>query len=305
MNQHLTIAYLTSRKDPKIEWFFDSMGNQTDAVDGITISVIVVDFHYDERPGHFEASNIKHVACKPSVWQGKHRLTSVDYFAASNARNTALCHAQDGWIAYVDDLSVLMPGWMNAVREAMNGHKVVFGAYKKVKKLKVENGIAVSYEEFPGGVDSRWNSGRDGAPVVASGSWMFGCSLVAPVEAFLTVGGWPEALCDSVGGEDYVAGIMMQNSGYEFLYDRRMFTLESEEHHHEGTPMKRIDKGVSPRDKSHAILNTAMGGLRTHPNYFGEEGIRGLRQRILKGEQFPIAQVPEHDWWDAQPLREM
>lgn len=307
MNHPLTIAYMTSRRDCRIEWFLDSLQNQMKPTD--SIRVVVVDFWNDERPegwlSEYPSESLIRTAPKPNVWQGKYKLTKEDWFAASNARNTALCLATDGWIAYVDDLSVLMPHWLQSVREAMNGTKIVLGAYKKVKHLKVEKGIAVSYEEFANGIDSRWPKGRDDKPVTAAGSWLYGCSLAGPVEAFLKVGGWPEALCDSLGSEDYIEGIMLEKAGYEFLYDRRMLTLESDELHWQLPIMVRTDKGVSPNDKSHAVLKMAMGGMKFHPNHFGDEGIRGLRQRILRGEPFPFYGIPQHDYYDGQPLSEM
>ena len=46
--------------------------------------------------------------------------------------------SDDGWIVYVDDLSVLMPGWWEQVKLAMAGNYVACGAFRKVNKLVVE-----------------------------------------------------------------------------------------------------------------------------------------------------------------------
>lgn len=308
---HLTIAYLTNRLDPKIEWFFDSLQRETGG-NGSGWSLVVVDFNHADRPSDFiTIPDVDHVPPKPTVWQGPHRLTKDNYFAAANARNTALCLASDGWIVFVDDLSVLMPGWLAAVREAMAKGYVACGAYRKVKNLVVEAGKAVSFEHHAAGVDHRWNYGRDDKPVKCGGNWAYGCSLALPVDLALSVGGYPEALCDGCGYEDTVFGLMLENAGATFRYDRRMLTLESEEHHHlPGQFFKRDDpcKGdpnASPRDdQSHAMLNYARAN-RYHPNYFGAEGIRGLRQRVLAGEDFPVMQIPEHRWFDGKPLAEL
>lgn len=133
---------------------------------------------------------------------------------------------------------------------------------------------------------------------------MFGCSVAMPVDAILAINGFDEDCC-LLGGEDYIAGLMLEKAGYRFIYDPRMMTLESEEAHHDGSGMPRFDKGKSPNDKSHAILNMVLGGRHVAPNYFGEGGLRALRQRILNGESFPICQVPQHDWYDGQPLSEL
>lgn len=317
---NLTIAYLTNRIEPKIDWFFDSLERQFNVTQ---IKIVVVDFYKDVRP--LNVRGALHVSPKPTVWQGKHRLTKEDYFAASNARNTAICYAQDGYIAFVDDLSVLMPAWFQSVRESVLARKkqVVCGAYRKVKNLEIENGKVKSFvvhrdaEGKDVGLDSRWNDGSDSKLIDIGGGRLFGCSLVAPVEAFLEINGWPE-ICDSVGGEDYIAGMVLENNGYKIMYDRRMLTCESEEHHYYTTGthagwdngvivasgFRRIDKGVSPNDKSHRIIEVCKGEKRFN-NYFGDGGIRELRNRILNGELFPVKNIPEHDFFDGQPLSEM
>lgn len=298
----LTIAYSTNRREPRWKWFLDSLRRETGGnYDGI--KVVVVDFFQEDRP-HSLPSYVTHVTPKPTVWQGKHRLTSKDYFAASNARNTALCLAPDGYIAHVDDLSVLMPGWLGAVREAIKGNYVVLGAYKKVLGLQVDDNGMAAWKEFQSGIDSRWNAGSKYRAVKASGRWLFGCSVAGPVEAFLSINGWDED-ADSMGGEDYLCGIMLERAGWQIMYDRRMLTLESEEDHHVERPFVRIIKH-QPCDASVKLLNHVLHqGRDKAPNYFGLEGIRPLRNRVLAGEPFPITTIPEHHWPDGQPLREM
>lgn len=312
----LSIAYFTSRKEPKLNWFFDSLHRETGG-DYSGIKIIIVDFWKDERPwdqdtwtaaAHTSGRCIlEHVTPKPTVWQGEHKLTKEEWFAASNARNTAVCLAPDGWIAFVDDVSVLMPGWLQHVREAMAGDQkaVTCGAYRKVKDLVVENGNVVSFTDHPGGHDNRYGYGSDIGAVECHGNWLYGCSLVAPVQAFLDINGWPEALCDGLSFEDCICGIMLGKKGYRFRYVRSMMTYESEELHAQLPVMKRSDYGVSPNDKSHAVLKMAQTGNGWHPNYFGEEGIAGLRRRVLAGEPFPIVQCPEHEWYTSTPLKDL
>lgn len=316
---------MTNRADSRIEWFLDSLNREGGFCSGI--KVVVVDFTSKTAGGiakslGVEVSipildgekydsfiSVRHP--KPSVWQGPHRLTKEDFFAASNARNTALCLAPDGWIAYVDDLSVLMPGWLSAVREAMASGYIALGAYKKVKNLVVKNGIATSYDEFPGGIDSRWCWGKDNAPVRANGGMMYGCSVAMPVEALLTINGWPEDLCDGLGSEDYCCGLALQNAGYTFWYDRRMLTLESEELHHVEKPFRKDDwhfengkpvrGGNGGSDKSHAALEIAKQS-RHFPNHFN---IREMREKVLRGEPFQVERIPEHDWYSGIALKDL
>jgi hypothetical protein len=328
---HLTIAYFTSRKNPAIHWFFDSLRRET-SNNFTEITVLVIDFWMQPLPHlNWTSENVEdrrveirgtflsfmpadsfqefhtrfvHVAPKSCVWQGVDKLTKVDWFAASNARNTAVCLAPDGWIAFVDDVSVLLPGWLKHVRFAMAGDQktVTLGAYRKVKDLVVEDGKIVSFTDHPGGHDNRFAHGKDDEGLICGGNWLYGCSLAAPVQAFLDINGWPEAWCDGLSFEDCIAGCMLEKKGYTFRYVRSMMTFESEEMHNQLPVMKRSDYGVSPNDKSHAVLHMAKAGNGWHPNYFGEEGIAGLRRRVLAGDKFPIVQCPEHEWFTATPL---
>jgi hypothetical protein len=309
----LNIAYITGRKDNRIEWFCDSLLRQGDALNcWDDIKVIVIDRFYDQRDWKDPFGNLYgrfiHMAPKPNVWQGKHRLTKQDYFAVANARNTALCLAGDGYIAYVDDLSVLMPEWLSRVRTAQAENNIYMGAYKKVHNLKVEDGIAVSWDELPTGIDSRWNTGNDTGPVPSSGSALFGCSMAVPVQAFLNINGWDEDCdCCGLGGEDSMAGIMLAHQKWPIFYDRRMLTLESEELHHvEDNPIRKIETKPGSKDASWVMLEMVQSGNRNRaPNYFGEGGISDLRQRVLHGEPFPIMKIPEHNWFTGKPLFEL
>jgi len=296
---NITFSYLTNRKNPRIEWFIESLHRQI-AVMFRSHQIVVVDTYKDERPLNIECASLVHVKPKPCVWQGEFKLTKEDWFAASNARNTALCYAPDGYIVYVDDLSVLMPGWLQAVREGVETGKVICGSYKKVKNLKVENGVPTSYDEFTGGLDSRVRFAPTN-PFPCDGGWLYGCSCAIPVEALLTINGWPEDLCDGLGSEDSCCGLALQNAGYQFVYDQRMLTLESEEGHHEEPALIRRDYGVSPNDKSHSALNIALQSKR-FPNH---TDFRQLRQSILAGGSFPIDQIPEHDWFTKTPLKDL
>lgn len=308
----LTIAYLTNRKEPHIEWFFRSLRRECKGHCADT-KVIVVDFWCNHRPAGFVNEGVIHVPPKPTVWQGHHKLTKDNWFAASNARNTALCLAPDGWIAHVDDLSVLMPGWLSCVREAMNNNYIACGSYRKVNKLIVEedgsvpNWAPVVGQDKAGktieiGLDTRFPQVKqDLTP--HTGGWLYGCSLAAPVEALLSINGWPEDLCDGMGYEDVYTGIVLHNAGFRLMYDRRMMTLESEEGHRptrDDATFIRRDPGVSPNDKSHAALAVAQSSTRFENVSVGN--IRDLRARLLRGDPFPPRTEPAYEWFSKQHL---
>lgn len=307
MNHPLCIAYVTNRRNPRLSWFIDSLNRQLEERQhaGLDVQLVIISFYPDLPlpPMPPKLRRFRFLPVKPNVWNGPHRLTKSDCFAAAVSRNTALCAADSQFIAYVDDLSVLMPGWLNAVTSSMAQGRITFGAYKKVKNLVVKDGLAVSYEEFPQGIDNRL-SHTNGAPIQCSGQWLYGCSLVAPVEALLAVGGWPEDLTGALGFEDCLLGIALQNAGFSFWYDPNMLTLESEEAHFEDKPFFKTDKGVSPNDKSHAALRTVKNGTKYFDNCV-EGGMRKVRADFLAGKPFPVMRTPEHDWFDGQSLREV
>lgn len=323
----ITVCFITNRIDCKIQWFFESFWKQvqpylTKGSDGYSVlkesgfKVVVVD-HWAESYGDwtpelvaqrkYEFAKIcpftfTHIAPKPTVWGGKHRLTTQNYFSASNSRNTGLCHAEDGFIAYVDDLSVLMPGWLEQVVLAQSKGYVALGHYRKVKSLFIENGEVVKFEDHPSGHDSRRKNFTSDEPFKCAGSWMFGCSVALPVEAVLTVNGWDENL-DSGGGEDYSMGMCLNNAGFDTYMCPKMLTWESEEHHHIEKPFKRIIKPYpGMKDSSWASLAWYQGGKKYCENY---QNMRETRDAVLRGEPFPIIQIPQHDWRDSQPLSEM
>lgn len=325
--QMLTIAYLTNRRDCKVDWFFSSLARlvQEEQPD-LKFQLVVIDFYAEEggRSEEFAAKFLRtrlsencsliHKPPKPCVWSGPHRLTKVSWFSVSNVRNTALCYAPDGWIAYVDDLSVLMPGWLREVQHSMDNGYVSLGAYLKCNDVVVEDGRAITYRLHQ--KDTRWDNASSDRHS-CGGDWMYGCSLVAPVQAFLDINGWGECLCDGLGFEDVCTGIVLGNTNkYAFRYNRNMLTLESEEDHHKEPAFRKEDwhwegsrcvvGGNGGDDKSHSALNQARSTSRFE-QYFGDgfSNISELRQHILNGGKFPIRGIPEHDWYSRIALKDL
>lgn len=317
----VSIIYSTSRRDCKFEWLFAALAKQA-AADLASIQLIVVDFwaeglkpednwtdaEAEARRKHFRTlspvADFIHTPVMPNVWQGRYRLTRENWFAASSVRNSGICLAKHAALCFVDDLSCPVATWWSCVKEAVASGGIVAGSYRKVANLRCENGEITSFDDCLDGHDNRYGAGSDSGPVPCHGNWLYGCNLVGPTEAFLEINGYPQ-ICDGLGFEDCIAGIMLEKKGWAFSYDRRMQTYEDRDLHFVGQTMKRSDYGVSPKDKSHAVLKMAQQGDGWHPGYFGEGGIRELRNRVLSGEPFPITQVPEHEWFLGTPLKDL
>lgn len=293
----LTIVYVTGREEPHIDWFIDSLCSQDLELD---YDLVIVDRLKATRPEGwpFFREDLLHVAPKPTPWQGPYRQTKEDWFAMANSRNTGLCYAKDGYVVFVDDLSVLDKNWTKAVRRAMVGGYCVAGAYQKVNDIQVKYGQLISYR--PGTRDVRWDQ-QQADVADCPGGWLFGCSCGFPVNDLLDVNGWPE-YCDGCGGEDTAMGKILIKAGKKLRYDKTLFTTESEEDHFKGEMLRKEDKGVSPNDKSHAIQHQAEK-TNWSPNPFN---IREIRKVILAGGPFPPPTDPAvKDWYDGQLLKDM
>jgi hypothetical protein len=347
----LSIAYITNRTNPRWEWFISSLMVQTTPEQRRDIQVIFVDgclwypgarlqattptmalahgfYHDPKRRYDLEVAVGKqfdylHIPPKPCLYQGPFRLTSRDFFCASNTRNTAIIAARGDYLVCVDDLSVLMPGWFSQVQHAAASGYCVCGAYKKVMELEVatdpdDNGYRVTYKEFPSGIDSRWPRGSDTGIVPWTGAGLFGCSFGARVEDLLNIDG-SEPACNGGAGEDFDMGIRLERSGVKIFYNRNMLTLESEEGHHEGVKLPRERRLVS-----HDRLPAAYDSWEVHnqeEKYWSDhvllnrvryetgrilpllpEGLRAIRAEFLATGMVPIPSGPETDWRDGSPL---
>jgi len=320
----ITLALVTARPEPRLDWFFQSLAlnNHLDQIG----QIIIVDRFAENCHGYFDevctkvvaravagkfASILQHVAPKPCVWSGAHRLTPRNWWSASSYRNTALCYAKGDFIAYLDDRCALMPTWMDAVVEAREKQYVVAGTYEKMHSLVVDKGSIVSGIQLPN------NSGKDVRMVGVTdlhrrcpcpGEWLFGCTFALPVEWMLRVNGFDESW-DSVSMEDTHFGKMLENNGFPIFHDGRMKIVEDR------TPMeidpncrehdmKRSSKEKHPydtNDKTHTLKRKLWGNKASVHQW----DLRKVRAAVLAGAGFSIPTQPTHDFFDNQPLREM
>jgi hypothetical protein len=327
----LTIVYLTFRERPRFEWFVASLNREfreAPDIDKAALQVIVID---GRHPRNLDANfPFEHYAPKPTVWQGAHRLTQRDYFCAANARNTAFAHALGGHVAFVDDLSVLLPGWLKAHVHAAEHGYVLCGTTCKHKNIEVSrDGEILRFDNFPPGADSRLkylSNERRGC----GGSWVYGGTFSVPLEHALRVNGQDE-IHDTIGGEDYDFGVRLERSGSSIQISRACGTLEDEDGHHAESPAVRLDKPWPPKSIPSARTLTPGGWTAAATPDNANDGpytsnyllnrlkrerdrvwtignafvLRELRDQVLAGEPFPIPSEPSAHWVDGQPLAEM
>jgi glycosyltransferase involved in cell wall biosynthesis len=323
----VSIIYVTHRPEPRFDWFADSLAAQLGADDP---EVIFVDgLHSTERAAQLEqvvAGRFahRHVTAKPSPWNGPHRLTGKDYFASASARNTGIVCATRPYVVFVDDCSVLMPGWWSEARTAARHEYVVAGAYQYHREMAVENGVLVRSRHVPDepdATDCRWDQGHDEALVKVGGGHLFGCSFGAPRALLVELGGQDE-LVDAAEGADCQLGLRLEWAGVPILYSRRMLTIESTELHEQRSKqviglardleppayMARLREfGVDRRttdgawDNANMILDIAYGtrSTRSLGNYYD---LAALQEADFDAT---IAAFPRTYWFDRTPLGEL
>lgn len=325
VQEPLTIAYFTCRTDPKVEWFFRSLNRELKG-DWTNIHIIIVDYlcqyNPEERHAYYEyvykqyipASNVQIVSPKPSPWQGKHRVTQNQYFAASNARNTAFSYCKTNYIACIDDLTVIKEGWLDIILWGQKMNYVVLGSYAKVKHLECKEDGSYSFDanSLTSGLDSRFNHPSLTNPhfTRVAGSWLFGCSFALPLQLAVKVDGFDEA-CDGQGAEDYDFGIRLGRVTHEIYYSKQMFTYEDDDLHFAPGNEKFVrESKVLTQDTTmktkvgmssdHAMLQNVMSHTSCLP--FLPTNLAHLRTIC---PNFPTTFENAVDWRDGKKLQDM
>ncbi len=286
-----SLVFMTGRRDPRLDWTLRSLSAQ--AQPGDDFELIVVD-GLGRNPvdiGLISCLSVTSVIAtrpKPCVWQGPQRVTSRDWWATANARNTAIALASRDYLVFCDDRCWLGPEWLAQVRRGERERgSVLVGSYEKLEDDKVT--MDHRRQRYPAGL------------VSCGGGWLFGCTFALPLEWLLEVNGLEEG-CDGLTGEDYILGLMLGNRGQRIDFEPRMFVRQERsmgtEHGYAMT-----DKGTAPKDKSHAALDRFGKRDRTEMT----PDLRELRRRIAAGEGFPdVDQDVDHrDWFDGQMIRDM
>lgn len=294
----LTIALTTFRQEPKVEWFIESLRRQiTSNQDWPTI--IIVDGYIPNIGRSIKVmppNDVIHCQPKPSIWQGKHRITKQDWWAKSNALNTAICLCRTEWIAFVDDRCVLGNKWIEAVKRAMDGNYAVCGAYEKRINMSVNNGKIVHAGTVIG-KDPRL--GRKSYHLTASYDW-FGCTNALPLEWALKVNGYPEDYCDGMRYEDTTFGRLLANNKFPIHYDQEMMVIEDRTPGLIGPDIRGEDWGKSPMDASHKLVEL-FDAAKDSKNSFN---LRAMRDSVQAGNPFPLPTAAHTHWFTGKPIME-
>lgn len=325
----LSIAYITGRSEPRLDWVFRDLANQVKPDDELELIVVDVcdrkivelapalkDDAVAALPdrGVSSRSEIETVLCaltgcrdvrvvppKPNIWQGAHRVTSRDWWAKSNASNTALCLARHDMIAFLDDRCELGPEWLSTIRAAVHPQSrfVIAGSYNKHETIAQQppaTGVAGTITD-----DHRRMKHPRGLRN-CGGSWLYGCTFALPLAAALAVNGFEEG-CDGLGAEDYIFGINLANAGYRIDFVPSLFVQQERSAEFCTPTYWKTDKGVSPNDKSHAALKRFGSRARTEFT----PSLVAIRELLAEGGTWPVpdAKAEHRDWFDGQLISEM
>ena len=333
----LTIVYLTFRLHPRFEWFSSSLARELreTGVRAEDLQIIVIDgrLWYEGNHRRLSLANaaagkikFEHREPKPSPWQGPARQTSKDYFCPASARNTAFVYARAPHVAFVDDLSFLLPGWLAAhMRAAQDGY-VLLGTVSKQRNIRVDNsGALLGFDDYPPGRDTRLDQITEDLQV-CTGSWLFGGTFSVPLELALSVNGEDE-ITNSIGGDDYDFGMRLERGGGAIRFSRLCETIEDEDGHHTEGVIK-ISQGDMPSDytdrpgawtvshdkpwpgpdgpcASNYLLNQLMRAPERSWTLGNAFVLRDVRAQVLAGGAFPIIQPGLRHWVDGRALADM
>ena len=285
----LTVVYITGREDPRVDWAVVDLDFQLGRKDVVHLVVVDALGRSAEQLGIAPKKLASVVVSrpKPTIWQGPHRVTSVDWWANSNARNTGIVLCKTDYVAFLDDRCRLGPKWLHEVRDAEKERTaVVAGAYEKHEDGK----LTPDHRR-----DRRPKGKRD-----CGGGWLFGCTFALPLAWCLEVNGFEEG-CDGLSGEDYIFGMMLGNCGHRIDFVPSMFVSLERSKTHANT-YARTDKGASPHDKSHAAI--ARFGKRKRTEFTADLTV--IRERLARGDGFPVPDPKGdyRDWYDDTPIRD-
>jgi hypothetical protein len=318
----LTIAYVTCRVRPRFDWFVNSLAREIRSVPGLqseNLQIVVVDSRlwYDDNRGKEFAAiaegkiAFEHRPPKPSAWQGPQRQTSVDYFCAVNARNSAIAYARAEHIAFADDVGVLRPGWLKAHLDAVDGHYALVGTTCKVRDLAVaDDGHIQHFKMTTGGEDTRIAQIHE--PVQrCTGLWLYGGTFSVPMHFVLAVNGKDEAYM-GINGADYDFGLRLERAGCPFYASKSCGRYEGKEIEpgvvvepraaHCNKPWKGPDGPLVNNYLINDLKRTTRSWTRGN-----DYNLKEVRKRVLAlGETgFPPVKPNQRHWVDKQPLAEM
>jgi glycosyltransferase involved in cell wall biosynthesis len=327
----ITCILCTARKDPKFNWMADSYCRALSKIN-YPVELIVVDKLLWETPYEIHARreqldravlgrfSYRHVAPKPTAWQGPFKKTRRDYFDLNNARNTGIALARGSYCVLFDDCYLLDEEFLlwHAKVAAQNKYTPVAcaGGFVSYNTANITSGQIVTGSPHPG-TDSRGSS-----PAYCNGGWMWGLNVGFPLEEALKIGGYDELYSGQGGSEDCDFGVRLERSGNRIVFLPQCKVFQILETHepvcdYNSTVFGKEDVEIKSRQKERKLRD----GVMHYANEFliqelhedreritprgNDFDLRALRKMALAEGCWPTSRKIETDWRDGQLLRDM
>lgn len=308
----ISIAYCTAREEPRFEWIADGLSN----TGCHNFELIIVDaIINNDRIEKFKSIvkdrfPVQHVEPKPCMWSGKHRLTKNNYFSLSNSRNTALCYAKYGHVAFVDDCAVISDGWLDYHMMAAHKKICMGGPSSKLFGMDVENGRLKKFSSiYITEPDSRmsvlaleWRH-KETRPIEVRKEWLYGCNFSVPLQDAINVNGFDEMFDGQRNSEDCDFSIRLSNNGCQIYFHPECSIFESAEDHVRKWHHT-YEKKINDLPANSWLANVRLrSGLSWALNL--GKNIQAYRNSLANGGTFEIPTEPTEDWRDGKLLMEM
>lgn len=208
----LSIIYCTARVNPRFDLLEKSLQASAKKHPHIKWELIIVDALRDERPDVCAPPGHIWLAPKPTPWQGKHRLTSKDYWAKASANNTGAAYARGAHLVYLDDCMYVHEDFLMYHWAAAAKNYVIAGSMISVIG---EPPNATSFKVYADDPRTLWN----GVPLEmmwkkrpAKETELYGSNWSAPLSLILAVDGHDEAYDGQRAFEDIDIGVRLNRA---------------------------------------------------------------------------------------------
>lgn len=197
----ITVVMITKRKEPHIDWYLESLVEQTFPYNGF--ECILVDGFWKERKEKVagmirdivgDKFSVLHIPDKPSRWKGKRPCVS-------NARNTGLIFANGKYIVHADDNCKMPENWLESYYRWLDKGYIIAGNwYSNISGWEYRSTVMK-------------NAGFVG------GGWLYGANMGFPLEVALDVNCFDELYDGELGQDDLDMGIRAERRNYRVMYD--------------------------------------------------------------------------------------
>ncbi len=307
-NPKVTVTLVTKKREPKFEFAFKSLKEQTFR----DFEYVIIDGYYNARKGEIMSLidkmkfdfSVLYLPDKPSRWKGQR-------FQICNARNTALIFANGQYIVNHDDCTKMPKDWIERHISYLEKGYIVTGSWIGYQFTFDDEGIVGVY-----GPEDRSKIIKE--PKEVGAGWFYGQNSSYPLEAALDINGFDEELDGEMGQEDINLAIRLERKGFKIIYDPTNVTdVHTSTHYYEKLIPPILKTLKDGKEYPSNILITQrllddIGRVFPYGNHFDIKDIRKMvRQYDIKHdmkqlyENMEVCVNPDkYDWRDGKLIED-